>query len=80
MKEIILMTYTLKRTIKIVSIRLTNRYYITPSSHSRIKRACLQCYLWLHAGFVEFIEINPLDYGYELTEDDMLVPTIIMNM
>ena len=27
------MTYTLKRTIKIVSIRLTNRYYITPSIH-----------------------------------------------
>ena len=41
-----------------------------------IKRAFLQCYLWLHALFVESIEINPEDYGYEFTEDDMLVPTI----
>ena len=26
--------------------------------------------------FAESIEINPEDYGHELTEDDMLVPTI----
>ena len=80
MKEIILMTYILNVPSKIVSIRFTKRYYITSSIHSRIKRACLQCYLWLHRGFVEFIEINPLDNGYQLTEDDMLVPTIFINM
>ena len=46
------------------------------SIHIHIKRAFLQCYLWLHALFVEFIEINPANYGYELTEVVMLVPTI----
>ena len=30
----------------------------------------------LNAPFVESIEINPEDYGFEFTEDDMLVPTI----
>ena len=30
----------------------------------------------MHAPFVESIEINPEDYGYELTEDDILVPAI----
>ena len=35
----------------------------------------MQCYLWLYASFVESIEINPENYGYVLTEDDMLVPT-----
>ena len=47
-----------------------------PSTHIRIKRAFLQCYLWLHAPSVESIEIKPEDYRYELTEYDMLVPTI----
>ena len=46
------------------------------SIHIHIKRAFLQCYLWLHALFVESTDINPENYGYELTEDDMLVPTI----
>ena len=46
------------------------------SIHIHIKRAFLQCYLWLHAPFVESIEINPEDYGHELTEEDMLVSTI----
>ena len=46
------------------------------SIHIHIKRAFLQCYLWLHTPFVESIEINPEDYGHELTEEDMLVSTI----
>ena len=46
------------------------------SIHIHMKGAFLQCYLWLHVPFVESIEINPEDYGYELTEEDMLVPTI----
>ena len=46
------------------------------SIHIHIKWAFLQSYHWLHAKFVESIEINHEDYGYELTEEDMLVPTI----
>ena len=46
------------------------------SIHIHIKQAFLHCYLWLHALFVEPIETNPDNYGYELTEDDMLVPII----
>ena len=34
------------------------------SIHIHIKRVFLQCYLWLHAPFVESIEVNPEDYGY----------------
>ena len=44
-----------------------------------IKRAYLQTYIWLHSAFVESIEINPLEYGYELEDDDeeMMTPKII---
>ena len=72
------MTYALKHTIK-------NRFFesnskkLPPTSssiHIHIKRAFLQCYLWLHASFVESIEINPEDYEYQLTKDYMLVPII----
>ena len=31
----------------------------------------------MHRNLVVSIEINPDDCGYELTEDDMLVPTIV---
>ena len=47
------------------------------SIHIHIKRAYLQCYLWLHAPFVESIEVNPEDYGYEFTADEMLLPIIV---
>ena len=47
-----------------------------PSIHIHITQTFLQYYLWLHAPFVESIEIEPENYGYELTEDDMLVPTV----
>ena len=49
------------------------------SIHIHIKRAFLLCYICLHAPFVESIEINPENYGYELTEGDMLVPGIIVS-
>ena len=43
-----------------------------------IKRSYLQTYIWLHSAFVESIEINPLEYGYELEDDDeMMTPKII---
>ena len=35
-----------------------------------IKRTYLQTYIWLHSTFVESNEINPLEYGYELEDDD----------
>ena len=34
------------------------------SIHIHIKRAFLQCYLWLHVPFVESVEINSEDYEY----------------
>ena len=44
-----------------------------------IKRAYLQTYIWLHSAFVESIEINPLEYGYEHEDDDdeVMTPNII---
>ena len=44
-----------------------------------IKRAYLQTYIWLLSAFVESIVINPLEYGYELEDDDeeMMTPKII---
>ena len=45
-----------------------------PSIHIHIKRIFVHCYASLT--LVESIEINPEDYEYELTEDDVLVPTI----
>ena len=42
-----------------------------------IKRAYLQCYLRLHAPFVESIQVNPEDYGYEFTADEVLLPIIV---
>ena len=59
---------------KIISIRLRKITIDIVIHH--IKQAFLQCYTWLHAPFVESIEINSEDYRYELTEDDILVPII----
>ena len=44
-----------------------------------IKRAYQQTYIWLHSAFVESIEINPLEYGHLLENDDeeMRTPEII---
>ena len=46
----------------------------SPSIHIHIKWAF--SVLSLAAYTFCLIEINPEDYGYELTEDDVLVPTI----
>lgn len=35
-----------------------------------IKRAYLQTYIWLHAPFTSELDIDPLQYGYELDKDD----------
>ena len=44
-----------------------------------MKRAYLQIYIWLHAPFMNNLEIDPLQYGYEIDEDDddEIVPTIV---
>ena len=32
--------------------------------------------MWLHARVLKNIDINPLNYGYKLDEDDNLVPIV----
>ena len=52
---------------------------LPPTSTSimlHIKRAYLQTYLWLHSPFVASINIDPLDYGYQLDDNDYLNPVI----
>ena len=39
-----------------------------------ILRSHLQCYTWLHPAFLGNIDLDPLKYGYRLTEDSNLVP------
>ena len=41
--------------------------------------AYLQCYRWLHSAFLENNDLDPLEYGYRLTEDRNLVPIISTN-
>ena len=37
-----------------------------------IKRAYLQTYIWVHGPFMINLEIDPLQYGYEIDEDDVM--------
>ena len=39
-----------------------------------ILHAYPQYYIWLHSAFLENINLDPLEYGYRLTEDSNLVP------
>ena len=52
-----------------------------PSTSDNIRehilRAYLQCYIWLHSAFLENIDLDPLEYGYRLTEDRNLVQIIL---
>ena len=41
-----------------------------------ILRPCLQCFIWLHSAFLENIDLDPLEYGYRLTENSNLAPII----
>ena len=45
-------------------------------TRQHILRAYLQCHIWLHSAFLENIVLDPLEYGYRLTEDSNLVPII----
>ena len=48
------------------------------SIHLHIRRTFLKCYPWLHAPFVETIDLNPTtDYGYIVDEDEHLIPEIV---
>ena len=47
------------------------------SIHRHIKRAFLQCYRWLHAPFMETIDLNPTDYGYIIDDNEHLIPEIV---
>ena len=42
-----------------------------------IHRAYLQCYLWLHAPFVESITLDPSQYGFYHDEDERLYPLLL---
>ena len=42
-----------------------------------IGRAYLQCYQWTHVASMEGIDLNPIEYGYSVSEDDNLVPEIL---
>ena len=41
-----------------------------------IKRAFLQCYRWLQSPFVKNIDLEHMDYGYIIDEDEHLLPEI----
>ena len=41
-----------------------------------ILRAYLQCYLWLHAAFLDDIQLDPLNYGYTLDENNGFAPLL----
>ena len=46
---------------------------LPPTSSSialHIKRAYFQTYIWLRAPFINNLEIDPLQYGYEVNKDD----------
>ena len=55
---------------------------ISSSALLHIERAYLQTYIWLHSTFMESIEITPLEYGYELEDDDeeVMTPKITRNI
>ena len=44
-----------------------------------ILRAYLQCYIWLHYAFLENIDLDPLEYGYRLTETATLPQSYQLN-
>ena len=46
------------------------------SIHLHIMRAYLQCYLWLHAPFVENVEINPLEFGFYISNEELILKII----
>jgi len=55
------------------------RFPLPPTSGSireHILRAYLQCFMWLHALFVESFSVNPLDYGLFVDEDGNLLPLV----
>ena len=56
-----------------------NLKQIPPTSHSirkHIKRAFMQCTMFLNAPIVECFQINPLEFGYTLSEELYLIPNI----
>ena len=56
---------------------------LPPTSTSimlHIKRAYLQTHVWLHSPFVASITIDPLDYGYQLDDEDHLKPIVTDNV
>ena len=46
------------------------------SIRQHIMRAYFQCHKWLRSPFVENIDLDPLDFGYCIDEDENMVPII----
>ena len=56
-----------------------NLEQMPPTSHSirkHIKRAFMQCTMWLNAPIVKCFQINPLKFGYTQSEELYLIPNI----
>ena len=41
-----------------------------------IQRSFFQAYLWFHAPFEEVVDVNPVEYGYAVDEEDHLFPVV----
>ena len=51
--------------------------YTSKSISLHIRRVYLQCYRWTHVASMESIDLNPIEQGYSVDEDDRLVPEIL---
>ena len=62
-------TFNELRLLSIDSKSTIERFLPTSDNiRQHILRAYLQCYIWLHYAFLENIDLDPLEYGYRLTE------------
>ena len=48
----------------------------TASMKLHIQRSYFQAYLWFHAPFEEVVDVNPVEYGYAVDEEDHLFPVV----
>ena len=77
----------LRNTIYYKKATEINIEKLPPTSSSiylHIKRAYLQAYIWLRAPFTAELDIDPLNYGYEVEDDeddyDEIIPKIVMKV
>ena len=56
---------------KATEINLEKLPPTSSSIYLHIKRAFLQTFIWLHAPFLAEMDIDPLNFGYEMEEEDV---------